>query len=79
MAEGYFNKYAPKGYEAISAGTKPVSQINPIAVQFMREADIDISKQKSKERRYDSQLLKYSKYGLYGKRIMSNSLLAEFA
>jgi arsenate reductase (thioredoxin) len=21
MAEGYFNKYAPKGYEAISAGT----------------------------------------------------------
>ena len=29
MAEGFFNKYAPKGYRAISAGTKPVSQINP--------------------------------------------------
>lgn len=49
MAEGFFNKYAPKGYEAISAGTKPISQINPIAVEVMKEADIDISNQKSKE------------------------------
>jgi arsenate reductase (thioredoxin) len=49
MAEGFFNKYAPKGYEAISAGTKPISQINPIAVDVMREANIDISNQKSKE------------------------------
>ncbi|RPJ29086.1 MAG: arsenate reductase ArsC [Nitrosopumilales archaeon] len=49
MAESFFNKYAPKGYEAISAGTKPVSQINPIAVEVMREAGVDISNQKSKE------------------------------
>ena len=49
MAEGFFNKYAPKGYEAVSAGTKPVSQINPIAVEVMTEAGIDISSQKSKE------------------------------
>jgi len=49
MAEGYFNKYAPKGYEAISVGTRPVSQINPIAVQVMRESGIDISNQKSME------------------------------
>lgn len=49
MAESFFNKYAPKGYEAISAGTKPVSQINPIAVEVMRQAGIDISNQKSKE------------------------------
>ena len=49
MAEGFFNKYAPKGYEAISAGTKPISEINPIAVEVMREAGIDISNQKSKE------------------------------
>jgi protein-tyrosine-phosphatase len=49
MAEGFFNKYAPKGYKAISAGTKPVSQINPIAFEVMREAGIDISNQKSKE------------------------------
>jgi arsenate reductase (thioredoxin) len=49
MAEGFFNKYAPKGYEAISAGTKPVPELNPIAVEVMREAGIDISNQKSKE------------------------------
>jgi protein-tyrosine-phosphatase len=49
MAEGFFNKYAPKGYRAISAGTKPFSQINPLAVEVMREVDIDINTQKSKE------------------------------
>src|ERR671918_2198200 len=49
MAEGFFNqKYAPKGYRAISAGTRPVSQINPLAVQAMKEVGIDISSQKSK-------------------------------
>ena len=38
IAEGFFNqKYAPKGYRAISAGTRPVSQINPLAVQAMSE------------------------------------------
>jgi arsenate reductase (thioredoxin) len=49
MAEGFFKKYAPSGFKAISAGTKPVSQINSLAVQAMREAGIDISNQKSKE------------------------------
>jgi arsenate reductase (thioredoxin) len=49
IAEGFFNqKYAPKGYHAISAGTRPVSQINPLAVQVMNEVGIDISSQKSK-------------------------------
>ena len=49
MAEGFFNqKYAPKGYRAISAGTRPVSQINPLAVQAMNEVGVDISNQKSK-------------------------------
>jgi arsenate reductase (thioredoxin) len=48
MAEGFFNKYAPKGYKAISAGTEPVSQINPLAVEVMREVGIDIGNQKSK-------------------------------
>ncbi len=43
MAEGFFNqKYAPKGYRAISAGTRPASQINPLAVEVMREAGINI-------------------------------------
>jgi arsenate reductase (thioredoxin) len=49
MAEGFFRKYAPEGYEPVSAGTKPVSQINPLAIQVMDEIGIDISKQKSKD------------------------------
>jgi protein-tyrosine-phosphatase len=49
MAEGFFNqRYAPKGCRAISAGTRPVSQINPLAIQAMSEVGIDISSQKSK-------------------------------
>jgi arsenate reductase (thioredoxin) len=49
MAQGFFNqKYAPKDYHAISAGTRPISQINPIAVQAVSEVGIDISSQKSK-------------------------------
>ena len=49
MAEGFFNhRYAPKGYTAISAGTRPVSQINPLAIQVMNEVDVDISNQRSK-------------------------------
>ena len=49
MAEGFFNqRYAPKGYHAISAGTRPVSQISPLAVQVMNEVGVDISSQKSK-------------------------------
>ena len=49
MAEGFFNNIAPEGYRAVSAGTKPVSQINPLAIDVMKEVDIDISNQKSKE------------------------------
>ena len=49
IAEGFFKKYAPKGFKVQSGGTKPVSQINPIVVEAMREVGIDISKQKSKE------------------------------
>ncbi len=49
MAEGFFKKYVPKEYEAISAGTKPISEINPLAIEVMREVDLDISGQKSKE------------------------------
>ena len=28
MAEGFFRKYSPEGYEPLSAGTRPVSSIN---------------------------------------------------
>ena len=49
MAESFFRKYAPKGYATLSAGTKPVSEINPLALQVMRELGIDISNQRSKD------------------------------
>jgi protein-tyrosine-phosphatase len=48
MAEGFFRKYAPQDYEPISAGTRPSGEINPLAIEVMKEAGIDISKQKSK-------------------------------
>jgi arsenate reductase (thioredoxin) len=49
MAEGFFKKYAPEGFVPASAGTKPISQIDPLAVQVMNEIGIDISKQKPKD------------------------------
>ena len=48
MAEGFFRKIAPDAYQGISAGTKPVSEINPLAIKAMKEVDIDISDNKSK-------------------------------
>src|SRR5437870_12217203 len=45
---GIFSKYAPRGYRAISAGTKPAGEINQLAVQAMNEIGIDITGQKSK-------------------------------
>jgi arsenate reductase (thioredoxin) len=30
MAEGFFRKYAPRGYMTISAGTRPAGEINPV-------------------------------------------------
>lgn len=49
MAEAFFNsKYAPVGYTAASAGTRPTSQVNPMAVEAMKEVGIDISRQKPK-------------------------------
>jgi len=48
MAEAFFNKYASGKAFAISAGTKPADQVNPKAVEVMKEIGIDISKQKPK-------------------------------
>ena len=48
MAEAFFRKYMPKGFEAISAGTKPSTQINPIVLQAMNEIGIDIKNQTPK-------------------------------
>jgi arsenate reductase (thioredoxin) len=48
IAEAFFRKYAPRGYMTVSAGTRPVGEINPVVIQAMKEVSIDISKQKSK-------------------------------
>jgi arsenate reductase len=49
MAEGFFRRYAPRGYMTLSAGTKPSGDINPLAIKVMKEVGIDISNQKSKD------------------------------
>ncbi len=46
IAEAYFNKYAPSGWKAISAGIKPAEGIHPNAVRLMLEEGIDISHKK---------------------------------
>lgn len=48
MAEGFFWKYCPSGYEPQSAGTQPTNVVNPLAVEAMKEIGIDISTQKPK-------------------------------
>ncbi len=49
MAEGFFKQYSPEGFQVASAGTKPISEINPVAIEAMNEVGIDITNQKSKE------------------------------
>jgi len=47
MAEGILRHYGKERFDVHSAGTKP-SQVNPIAIQVMKEIGIDISKHRSK-------------------------------
>jgi arsenate reductase (thioredoxin) len=47
MAEGFARKMAPEGVEVWSAGVKP-KVVNPLAVEVMKEAGIDIGGQTSK-------------------------------
>jgi len=48
IAEAFFNKFAMSKAVAVSAGTRPADQVNPKAVEVMKEVGIDISKQKPK-------------------------------
>lgn len=48
MAEGFFRKLALPEFLPQSAGTKPTNEINPLAVQVMKEVGIDITDQKPK-------------------------------
>ena len=47
MAEAFFHAYS-KNFHAISAGTNPSINLNPFAVQAMKEVGIDIASHKSK-------------------------------
>ena len=42
MAEAFFKKHLPSGFQPTSAGTKPALRVNPIVIQAMKEVGIDI-------------------------------------
>ena len=70
MTEAFFRKYAPDDYEPLSAGTKPTSEVNPIAI---KEVDIDISKEaQGYYRGHDEKFIKDSQHGMYGKGLVPN-------
>jgi len=46
IAEAYFNRFAPEGMIAVSAGTRPAGEVHPNAVKLMLEEGIDISRKK---------------------------------
>lgn len=48
MAEAFAKHYGKDKIEAISAGTRPSDEVNPMVVQVMREKGIDTSKNKPK-------------------------------
>jgi arsenate reductase len=47
MAEAFLNNMAGQTYEAVSAGLEP-GELNPLAIEVMREIGIDISQNKAK-------------------------------
>jgi arsenate reductase (thioredoxin) len=47
MAEAFLNEMCPEDFSAQSAGLEPGS-LNPLAVEAMREIDIDISRKETK-------------------------------
>ncbi len=49
MSEAIFNSLAGGRHHAISAGSKPATEVNPTAVQALREIGIDISGNKPKK------------------------------
>src|SRR5579863_4014421 len=48
MAEGYLRHIAGDRFDALSAGVEP-KELNPLAVEAMREIGVDISAQRSKD------------------------------
>jgi len=48
MAEALFNQLARRKAQALSAGTQPAGNVNPVVVEAMKEVGIDISGNKPK-------------------------------
>jgi len=48
MAEAIFNKLKPSGFQAISAGTRPAREVNPLVIQVLSEIGIDASNNRPK-------------------------------
>jgi protein-tyrosine-phosphatase len=48
MAEAIFNKLKPDGSRAISAGTKPAKEVNPLVVRVLGEIGINASNARPK-------------------------------
>jgi len=48
MAEAIFNKLKPTGFLAISAGTRPAEEVNPLVVQALSEIGIDAGRSRPK-------------------------------
>ena len=48
MAEAFARAYGKDKIEAMSAGTMPAKEVNPVVVQVMREKGIDLSVNKPK-------------------------------
>lgn len=53
MAEALFNEYAKGKFKAISAGTVPGKQINPVVVETLKEIGIDIGRRKPRLLTYE--------------------------
>jgi arsenate reductase len=48
MAEAFVKKYGKDRFVVFSAGNRPAEKVNPLVVEVMREAGIDISMNKPK-------------------------------
>lgn len=48
MAEAFFNNLAGGKAQALSAGTQPADEVNPVVVEAMKEVGMDISGKKPK-------------------------------
>jgi arsenate reductase (thioredoxin) len=48
MAEGWLRKLGGEQFEVFSAGAKPAGYVHPLAIRVMREAGVDIARQRSK-------------------------------